>query len=206
MTERWWRPGDPVEPLAEHLGRGGVLAIPTESSYGLAVLPGNRTGVDAVYRLKVRDAGKPLPVVAGSVAQLASLGVDVESEAVRRLAGRWPAALTAVLPTTVDLPAAAGMGTVAVRIPDHELLRRLLTALGTPLTATSANLSGSAPVLDPGELARALPGWDGWVVDGGRLPGGPPSTIVRWAGGAWRVLRPGPVPAPETTKSASDPR
>ena len=191
---RTWRPGDPVEPLREHLAAGGVAAIPTESSYGLAVLPGNRRGVEAVYRLKGRDAGKPLPVVAGDLAQVAALGIDVSTEAVRRLSRIWPAALTAVLPTSRSLPAAAGEGTLAVRIPEHRGLRELLLDLGEALTATSANLSGRPPVLDPMELAGALPGWDGWTVDGGRLPGGPPSTLVRREEDSWRVLRAGRYP------------
>ena len=196
MTRRWWRPGDPVGPLLAHLEAGGVAAVPTESSYGLAALPASRIGVESIYRLKSRPASEPLPVVAGSVAQLAGLGIDVESEAVQLLALVWPAPLTAVLATGLELPASAGSGTLAVRIPDHADLRRLLLDLGTPLTATSANLSGAPPVSDPVELAAALPGWDGWVVDGGRLRGGAPSTLVRWQGQGWTVLRPGPVSPP----------
>lgn len=191
---RIWHPGDPVRPLREHLERGGVIAIPTESSYGLGALPANRSGVEAIYRLKGREAGKPLPVVVGDLRQLDSLGIDSGSETVERLARLWPAPLTAVLPTTRSLPASAGEASLAVRIPDHEVLRGLLLDLGEALTATSANLSGEPPVLDPMELTATLPGWDGWVVDGGRLPGGPPSTIVRWEGGSWRVIRPGRHP------------
>lgn len=198
-----WRWGDPFAALAERLARGGMLAIPTESSYGLAVDPRNPEAVARVYGVKGRDAGKPLPVVAAGVEQLALLGIDREDRdvatALEHLARIWPAPLTAVLPVTRPLPASAGAGTLAVRVPAHEGLRRLLGELGTPLTATSANPAGEAPVLDPLTVADLLAGEDAAVVDGGRLPGGPPSTLVVWRpgpGGAGRfeVLRAGAFP------------
>ncbi len=86
-------------------------------------------------------------------------------------------------------------------MPAHEGLRRLLAALGTPLTATSANPAGGVPVVDPEAAAALLAGEDAAVVDGGRLPGGPPSTLVVWrpgagaAGGRFEVLRAGAFPA-----------
>lgn len=194
--------------LSFTLDRGGVLVIPTESSYGLAVDPRSAAGVAAVYRLKERDRGKPLPVVAADRDQVLSLGVAPDLPVLDRLerAGRarridradpaarpplWPGPVTAVLPIERPLPATAGESTVAVRVPGHEGLRRLLAALGRPLTATSANRSGEPPVLDPDAAERLLAeapsaaeaggegGPVGVVIDGGALPGGPPSTIVR---------------------------
>lgn len=196
MTVRRWRFGDPLAPLHDAMARGGVLAVPTESSYGLAVDPRDAAGVAAVYRLKARDAGKPLPVVVAGVDRLPLLGVDPEAPEVRRLAAVWPAALTAVLPRSAGspaLPAAAGGATVAVRVPDHAGLRRLLAELG-PLTATSANPSGGTPVTDPAELETLLSGADAVIVDDGVLPGGAPSTLVRFAAdGTVEVLRRGRV-------------
>jgi L-threonylcarbamoyladenylate synthase len=190
-----WRPGDPVAPLRELLARGGILAIPTESSYGLAVDPGNPDGVAAVYRVKRREAGKALPVVVAGAAQLAGLGVDPNLYIVRRLLALWPAALTAVLPIAHPLPASAGAWSLAVRVPAHAALRELLSALGHGLTATSANLSGGEPILDPDAAAELLAGEDATVVDGGILPGGPPSTLVAIEGEGLRVLRAGSFPA-----------
>lgn len=187
-----WRFGEPVAPLAGLVARGGILALPTESSYGLGVDPRSAVGVAAIYRLKGREAHKPLPVVIADLAQLPLLGIDPESPVVARLAALWPAPLTCLLPTNLDLPAAAGRSELAVRMPDHPLLRRLLAELGLPLTATSANLSGEPPVLAAGEAASLLAGRDALVVDGGTLPGGPPSTLVAPApGGGFTVLRPG---------------
>jgi L-threonylcarbamoyladenylate synthase len=185
-----WHWGEPVAPLRALLDRGGILAIPTESSYGLAVDPRSAVGVEAVYRLKERERGKPLPVVAADAAQAAALGVDVAAEPFRRALALWPAALTVLVPLLQPL-AAAGGGTLAVRVPDHSRLRTLLRELGTAVTATSANRSGEPPELDAVGVAALLAGADGCVVDAGTLPGGPPSTLAAWEDGGWRVLRAG---------------
>ena len=198
-----WRWGDPVAPLRALLARGGVLAIPTESSYGLGADPRNAAGVEAVYRIKDRERGKPLPVVVAGVEELARLGIhlgiDPEVNIVKRLSTLWPGPLTVVLPWVLPgdqpLPAAAGERTLAVRVPGHERLRELLAALGHGLTATSANRSGGEPVLDPAELPELLAGEDAMIVDGGVLPGGPPSTLVAIRGEGLVVLRPGKFPA-----------
>ena len=190
----FWRPGEPVAPLCALLARGGMLAIPTESSYGLAVDPRSAAGVEAIYRVKARERGKPLPVVASDLEQLAALGIALDDETIRRAARLWPAALTVVAPIAQPLPASAGESTLAVRIPDHAELRSLLPLLGTALTATSANRSGEPPLLDPAEVADLLAGQDALVFDGGSLPGGPPSTLAKWTGTSWNVLRAGRFP------------
>jgi L-threonylcarbamoyladenylate synthase len=190
-----WHWGDPVDPLRDLLARGGVLAIPTESSYGLGADPRNPAGVEAIYRVKGREAGKALPVVVAGRGQLADLGVAVNPYIVERLFEHWPAPLTAVLPIAEPLPASAGARTLAVRVPDHEGLRRLLAELGNGLTATSANLSGGEPILDPAGAAELLAGENAMVVDGGVLPGGPPSTLVAIEGEGLLVLRTGRFPA-----------
>ncbi len=190
-----WRFGEPLAPLADLVARGGILALPTESSYGLGVDPRSAVGVAAIYRLKGREAQKPLPVVIADLAQLPLLGIDPESPVVARLAALWPAPLTCLLPSRIELPAAAGSAELAVRMPAHEPLRRLLAALGLPLTATSANLSGEPPILEPSVAASLLAGWDALVVDDGVTAGGMPSTLVAPApGGGFTVLRPGRFP------------
>lgn len=188
----FWRPGEPLAPLAALVARGGILAFPTESSYGLGVDPRSTVGVAAIYRLKSREAGKPLPVVIADLSQLPLLGIDPDNPVVTRLAALWPAPLSCLLPSRLELPAAAGAPTLAVRMPAHRPLRDLLAALGTPLTATSANRSGEPPLLDPAGAASLLAGWDALVMDGGRLAGGPPSTLVEPSPeGGFTVLRPG---------------
>jgi L-threonylcarbamoyladenylate synthase len=191
---RRWRFGDPLPPLRDLLARGGIVAFPTESSYGLGVDPRNLAGVEAIYRVKEREAGKPLPVVISGRDQLAGLGIDPDLNIVERLLALWPAPLTAVLPVARPLPASAGTRTLAVRVPDHGPLRDLLAALGHGLTATSANRSGEPPIVDPAALPDLLAGEDAMVVDGGVLPGGPPSTLVAIEGDRVVVLRSGRFP------------
>jgi L-threonylcarbamoyladenylate synthase len=192
-----WHFGDPLAPLQAVLARGGVLALPTESSYGLGVDPRHRTGVETIYRIKGRAAEKALPVVVAGRGQLAGLGIDPDLPILIPLSACWPGPLTVVLPLTKTeprIPAAAGQRTLAVRIPGHAGLRGLLAALGHGLTATSANRSGEPPVLDPDAAAALLAGEDAMVVDGGRLPGGAPSTLVAIEESGPVVLRAGSFP------------
>lgn len=187
-----WRFGEPVGPLAELLARGGVLAIPTESSYGLAADPRSEAGVERIFRIKGRDGRKPLPVVIAGPDQLPALGIDPAHPALAAVARHWPAPLAICLPLARPLPAAAGGSTLAVRIPAHEPLRQLVQDLGMPLTATSANLSGLPPLLEPSGAMHLLAGEDAVVVDGGTLKGGRPSTLVEWQPqGGLGVLRAG---------------
>jgi tRNA threonylcarbamoyl adenosine modification protein (Sua5/YciO/YrdC/YwlC family) len=196
-----WRFGDPIAPLAALLAGGGVLAIPTESSYGLAVPPGNAAGVEAVYRIKRRERGKPLPVVIAGLEQLAGLGIAPDLPILKLLSAFWPGPLTAVLPiagvgTAGAPPAAAGTGTLAIRIPGHPQLVDLLSRLGHGLTASSANRSGGEPVLDPRQAAELLAGEPAMVVDGGLLPGGLPSTMVAAVAPGVATAAAGATPAP----------
>lgn len=167
----------------------GVAAIPTETFYGLGVDPFDGEAVERVFALKGRPSEKALPVVGASLEQLERL-VAVPPLWRGRLAAAWPAPLTVVLPAPARPAAAGGGSTLAVRVPGHALLRRLLEVVG-PLTATSANRSG-APSLDrPDDVARALGPGLALLLDGGRVAGGAPSTLIGLAGDAARLLRPG---------------
>ena len=193
---RRWRWGEPVEPLAQRLATGEVLAIPTESSYGLAVDPRNRDGVETIYRIKSRERGKPLLVLVADLDQALRLGVRADLPELEILRQVWPAPLTAVLPLAESrdedrLPARAGCATLAIRVPAHTRIRRLIRDVGCPLTATSANRAGEAPVLEPDDLEGLLRGFRATLIDDGPLPGGPPSTLVQWSDGQPRILRAG---------------
>ncbi len=189
-----WQWGEPVEVLARSLAAGGVLAVPTESSYGLAVDPRSAAGVETIYRIKGRERGKPLPVVAADVEQLVALGIERSSPLLRTASGLWPAPLSVLLPLVEPLAAAAGGATLAVRVPAHRRLRRLLKSLGFALTATSANRSGEPPILDPKALEPLLAGRPAVIVSSDVLPGGPPSTLVASDGDHVRILRHGAFP------------
>jgi len=195
MSVARWRFGDDPREVARALASGAIVAVPTESSYGLAVDPRDAAGVGAILRLKRERGERAFPVVAAKVDDLAMLGVDLGCPELDWARRRWPAALSVVVPLAAPIAASRGGATLAVRIPDHRPLRDLLAALRLPLTATSANPSGGAPHLDPDELTAWLEaeGAASLVVDGGRLAGGPPSTLVGWRNGAPEVLRPGRV-------------
>lgn len=211
MPERWhW--GQPVSDLRAHLKAGGVLAIPSESSYGLAADPRHAGGVAAIFELKGRQGDMALPVVAADIEQVIALGVDPARPEFEPLSRLWPAPLTVVLPVDKPLAAAAGDATLALRVPAHRRLRQLMRDLGFAVTATSANRSGAPPILDPEELESFLQPFHKRrsvnrpsvvIVDDGQLPGGPPSTLVRWELGDTptpgvlepRILRQGAFPA-----------
>jgi L-threonylcarbamoyladenylate synthase len=184
-----------LRELAENVRSGSVLAIPTESSYGLAVDPRCEAAVRRVFALKGRDGTKPLLVVAANRAQVEALGISASAETLERFFDVWPAALTVTLPLREPLPASASASTLAVRVPAHPKLRELLEATG-PLTATSLNRSGQAPCNDPDEAERAFGHEVDVLVDGGRTSGGAPSTLLDATVEPPRVLRPGAFPWP----------
>ncbi len=194
-----WCWGDSPTLLRRVLVADGLLAIPSESSYGLAADPSSAAAVAAIYRLKRRPAQKPLLVVAADAAQLEGLGLRVPASVLDSLVALWPAALTAVLPLDQQLPASSLSSRLAVRVPAHRRLRELLRELG-PLTSTSANAAGQAPICQPAELeswlAREGADRPTAIIDDGELPGGLPSTVVAWEPSGWRLLRRGAVELP----------
>ena len=152
-----------VAEAVEALRAGGVIAFPTDTVYGLAVLPGNEA---RVFEVKGRPAEQPLILMVADPAQ-AEAFVVVDRRARWYMDRWWPGPLTLVL--------RAGEGTLGVRIPDHTLALDLLRAAG-PLLTTSANRHGYPPAMTATEAAL-LPGLAG-VLDGGRAPGGEPSTVI----------------------------
>jgi len=173
------------------VGAGGVVVVPTETFYGLATDPRSAEGVDRVFLLKGRPRRMPLPVLCADWSQVEEL-VEVPSAFGVRLSRTWPGPLTVVLPVRGAVAAAPG-GTLAVRIPGHDLLRSLLDLVG-PLTGTSANLHGEPPSTTASGAVRSLAETPELVLDGGATAGGSPSTLVDLTGDRPKVLRPGPVP------------
>jgi L-threonylcarbamoyladenylate synthase len=171
-----------------------MVAIPTESTYGLAVDPSDARAVAAVLRVKGRPASQALPVVAGSIEDLLRLGVRLDLPELAPVLAAWPAPLTAVVPLARPLAAALGASTLAVRVPSHPRLRALLSSLGRAVTATSANVSGQKPAVEASEVHALLAGERAAVIEEPRLPGGAPSTIVAALDGRLVVLRQGRFP------------
>lgn len=176
-----------VAAVRETLLGSGVVALPTETFYGLAVDPADAGAVARVFAVKGREAARALLVVAASLEQVQRL-VVLDAARLAALAAEWPAPFTVVLP--LRRPLAAAAETLAVRIPGHALLRSLLARVG-PLTATSANRSGALPCATADAVSRSLGEAVDLLLDGGATPGGAPSTLLDWTGERPVILRPG---------------
>lgn len=176
------------------LRAGGVVAFPTETSYGLAVDPRCAAAVRKVFAIKGRPETKPLPLIAADSAAVRRS--FIVPTALRPLAARWPAPLTLILPRRPGqhLPALLGRRDGAVRVPDHAWARALAAACGGLITATSANLSGEPNLYSGAVVRRAF--LDGaaqpdLLLDAGRLSIRRPSTIVAAANDKLKILRQG---------------
>ncbi len=172
---------------------GGLVAFPTDTVYGLGALAFNAAAVGRIYAAKDRPLEKAVSVLIADPSDLAKVTLDVPRVAAR-LAGRfWPGPLTMIVRKHPDLPEAVSAGqTVGVRIPDHPVARALLRVAG-PMAVTSANLSGQASPSSAQEVYAQLAGRIALIVDGGKTPGGVPSTVVDCTGKEPRILRAGPV-------------
>jgi len=187
---------DAIERAAAVIRAGGVVAIPTDTLYGLAADPFRADAVARVFAAKSRPDQRALPLIAGSADQIAQR-LGALPPAGHRLATRfWPGPLTLLVPATPALAAgvSGGSGRVGVRVPAHDAARALCEACGTPLTATSANLSGEAASADPTAVAAALAGRIDAILDAGPTPGGSPSTIVDVTVPEPTLVRAGAIP------------
>jgi L-threonylcarbamoyladenylate synthase len=176
------------------LREGGVVALPTDTLYGLVAVAADTAAVERVYEIKRRDPAQPMPLFVASIEQ-AALIVEV-NDAARLLAGRfWPGALTIVLRKlpAYETRAVAGGGTAGVRAPADAFLREAASQLG-PLTGTSANIAGREECHTAAEVRAQLGDEVDLIVDAPVDAAGTPSTIVDGADpSAVRVLRIGAI-------------
>jgi L-threonylcarbamoyladenylate synthase len=186
---------DVIAVAAATLSAGGIVGLPTETVYGVAVMP-RPEPLQALLEAKRRPFDKGIPLLLDDLDQVVGL-VIVEAVA-RRLADRfWPGPLTLVLPLrrpgSVPALLSGGRGSLALRIPDHPVPRALARQLG-PIAVTSANLSGEPDARTAGELMASIGSSLGLVIDDGPVRGGVPSSVVAIdASGAWQLLREGAV-------------
>ncbi len=182
---------------ASILRRGGVVAFPTESSYGLAVDIGHDAALHRLYRLKCRAADKAFPVLIGSRADLDRLVAYIPLQYQALIETFWPGALTLVFPSRPELSPVltCGAATIAIRHSSHPVACGLAASAG-PITATSANRAGESPCTTAKEVIATFGDTVDMVIDGGRADAAP-STIVRLANGQkeLEVLREGQLPA-----------
>lgn len=183
-----------IATAAAAIARGGIVAIPTETVYGLAADATDARAVARIYAAKGRPSFNPLIV---HVPDLAAAGrIAMLDDDARALAARWwPGPLTLVLPLRADAGIAAivtaGLDTIALRVPAHRAMQALLAATGRPLAAPSANASNGISPTRAAHVAASLGARVPLIVDDGACAAGVESTIVM----AGRILRPGPITA-----------
>ena len=186
---------DQIQTAVHILKNGGVVAVPTDTLYGLAACAFEEMAIERVFRLKGRPRGMPLPLLLAEADDISRWAADVPKVA-RDLARHfWPGALTLVLRRGDMIPhvLCGEAGTAGLRVPDHWVPRSIAQMLGTPITGTSANRSGK-PGLTTAKAVRAEFGDEiDMVIDGEETPGGPSSTVLDLTRGQPRILRHGAV-------------
>jgi L-threonylcarbamoyladenylate synthase len=192
-------------PLAvDALRAGEVVALPTDTVYGLAALPSIPRAIDRLFALKGRGADAPIAVLCADAAQALGLAApEALTEEVRHIAERlWPGPLTLVLPRRPGLGYELGepTDTIGVRCPDHALVRGIAAAVG-PIATTSANHHREPTSPTAEGVAATFGAGLALVIDGGRCEARP-STVVAVTGVAWKVLRDGPIPLAAVTAAA----
>jgi len=193
-------PGGYAEAIAV-LRSDGIVALPTDTVYGIAVRIDTPGGIERLFHVKQRPPDRAIALLIGSTEQARQIGVM--SPSAEALAGAfWPGGLTLVISrredTTLPEVLTGGAATIGLRVPDHPAPRALAAAVG-PLPTTSANRSGQPEARDAGEIAAQLGDAIELIVDGGVAHGGPASTVVDCSGATARVLRVGAIPVEQVT-------
>ena len=192
-------PGNPdpgaIARAAECLRRGGLVAFPTETVYGLGVHALDPAAVRRLFEAKGRPANDPLIVHVDSVDRMSDLVTEIP-DAARALAARfWPGPLTIVLPRSARVPAevTAGLSSVAIRVPSHPVARALLAAAAIPVAAPSANLFSRPSPTRAAHVLDDLGGRIDLIIDGGPTDVGVESTVLDLSGEVPTILRPGAI-------------
>lgn len=193
---------DAVREAALVVQRGGIVALPTETLYGLGADPRDPAAVARLFDVKRRPEGKGVPILIADLAAVALLAASFP-QAARRLAERhWPGPLTLVLPARAGLPEGVAPDGVALRWSSCAVASALARAAGGAVTATSANRSGDpVPPLDPRRVLDSLGAEIDLLLDAGPLPPSLASTVVDARTDPPTLLRRGPIdPGPEVRR------
>jgi len=194
-THQYMEPAD-LERAVQRLKEGGVVAIPTDTLYGLAADVFSHSAIDRVFAVKGRPKDLALPVLVGGWGQVREVAKNLPPQAKALVERFWPGGLTLVVEKADGLPdqLTAGGPTVAVRMPDHPVPIRLIEGLGSPITGTSANLSGGADLLSLAELTEQIGSLVDQVITTGPEPKGTASTVIDITGDKPKLLRQGAIP------------
>ena len=184
-----------VRRAAELIRRGDVVGLPTDTFYGLAADPFNLAAVARIYEIKGRPERKALPILLASLEQAEELVGDVPDIFFVLAEHFWPGALTLVVDAAsrVPLKVTGNTGRVALRQPDSKITTAVITAAATPVTGTSANLSGFAACNSAAQVVKQMGERLPLILDGGESSALLASTVVDLRGESWTVVREGPI-------------
>ncbi|MBI9048610.1 MAG: threonylcarbamoyl-AMP synthase [Anaerolineaceae bacterium] len=188
-----------IDPTAKYtikktLEKDGVVAIPTDTIYGISVNYGNANAIEKIYTIKKRRKDKALPILIGDLSHLNLVAKNISSNAEKLIAAFWPGALTIVLPKKENLPInLSEYDSIGIRMPDHQFTLELLQFCG-PLATTSANISGRDNPTSILDVVMHMRYGVDLFVNGGKTAGDIPSTIVDCTTSEIKILREGAIP------------
>src|SRR3954449_5234113 len=192
---------DLINYVADRIKSGQVIGMPTDTFYGLAVDPLNLRAVDRIYEIKSRSRHKALSLIVESIDQIEDLAQPLQGDFYALARKFWPGPLTIIVKASSRLPlkVTANTGNVAVRVPSAEIPVALVRAVGFPITATSANLSGEGECTTAEAVRQQLGDRLPIIVDGGTTPRVVASTIVDLTDeeNGWRIIREGAIATDE---------
>ena len=193
-----------IAEAAEVLKRDGSIAYPTDTVYGLGANPFDDFAVRRLFRVKKRPASKPVPLMVSSIAMAKKLA-HIDSQKEEFLRSIWPGAVSVILykRRMISSFISANTETVALRIPDSKFCMSLIRAFNSPITATSANVSGEDPVSNPQEIKKRFEREafkPDLIIDGGVLKSKRPSTVIDLTHEVPKVTRVGPVSPKDLAK------
>ena len=187
-----------VNYVADRIRNGSVVGLPTDTFYGLAVDPYNLRAVERIYEIKERGRHKPLSLLIENVERAEELANELPDDFYLLAEKFWPGPLTIIVRAAARLPlkVTANSGNIAVRLPDSVVAQAVIRSLKFPITATAANLAGSAECTTAQAVAEQMGERVQVVLDGGATPRTVPTTIVNLSGnGRWVLQREGAIPA-----------
>ncbi len=189
------KPNQDLSFAAHVLGRGGLVAMPTETVYGLAANALDPNAVKKIFKAKGRPSDNPLIIHIGAMDQLAPLVTNISPTASKLMAAFWPGPLTLVFSASPMVPeiVSAGLSTVAIRFPSHPIALELINRSGLVLAAPSANTSGKPSPTTAQRVLEDLDGKIDVIIDGGRVDVGLESTVLDVSSSIPTILRPGKI-------------
>jgi L-threonylcarbamoyladenylate synthase len=187
--------GEVLFNAVETLKKGGIIAYPTETFYGLGVKFDIEDSLKRLFEIKKRPEEKAIPLIIGNKELLHTLTSSINNKAMVLINRFWPGPLTLIFSARDNLSdyITAGTCTIAVRIPGESFALQLAKAAGFPITATSANPSGMPPALNVETVTKYFGDKIDLIIDGGHSPGGSPSTIVDVTGDDIKIVREGTI-------------